>query len=359
MLFRFRDGDTRVEVLIGVRSIHAAQSRIDALREQSDQIEDGMTSLGRFLPWALMWDELPVALLMHRSGRLYGAALLLFRRKHGIPVGLVKAGNLGGQGGVIAGVADRAAVMEISARVLLRSPLAHTVFFSALWDDRTVPGPDLPVVGVQGQWHFREVRLRLDLSGGAAVTMERLGYKMRRNLGYYRRRAEKEFDCRFLVELTGEQRQQAVEALVDKGTYKTGARRALRLEAALQATPGHFAMGLQDAQGDWLSYITGWRGAEGTYIEWQLNRENCEGASISTVMRSYMLEHELERASPAIIFVGGTSPFWSRVCEPSVCGDLLATRNGVMGRLARKLAVRIKPSGQVAKLHARATSAVV
>ena len=118
-------------------------------------------------------------------------------------------------------------------------------------------------------------------------------------------------------------------------------------------------MGLQDAQGDWLSYITGWRGADGTYIEWQLNREHCEGASISTVMRSYMLEHELKRGSPAVIFVGGTSPFWSRVCEPSVCGDLLATRNGVMGHLARKLAVRIKPAGQVAKLHARATSAIV
>ncbi len=161
--------------------------------------------------------------------------------------------------------------------------------------------------------------------------MERLGYKMRRNLRYYRRRAQSEFGCRFLPDLTAEQRRQAVQALFDKGTYPTAAQRAWRLEAALLAVPGHFAMGLQDEHGEWLSYITGWRGAEGTYIDWQLNRDSHEGASISTVMRGYLLEHEAERQSPAIIFVGGTSPFWSRVCEPSICGGFAGDPQGSHG----------------------------
>ncbi len=357
MLLRFRDGDTQVEALIGARSIYAAQSQIDALRERSGQIEDAMTSLHRFLPWALMSNELPVALLMHRSRELYGVVLLFFRRRYGVPIGLAKAGNLGGQGGVIAAIADRIAAMETAARVLLGNSLAHTVVLSTLWADQIAPSSNLLVAGVCGQWHFREVRLRLDLSGGLEATMGRLGQKMRRNLSYYRRRAESEFGCRFSPKVTPEQRQLAVGALFDKGGYPTGAQRARQLEAALQATPGHFAMGLQNAGGDWLSYITGWRGTDGTYIEWQLNCDHHANASISTVMRSYMLEHELKRQSPAIIFVGETAPFWSRICEPSVCGDLLATRKGIIGNFAKQMTCRVSPMGQVAKLHARATSA--
>ncbi len=357
MILKFADGGTRVEALVGQRRIQAAQSEINALRENSGCMDDGMTSLHRFLSWAAMWGELPVALLMRRADGLHGVALLSLRRKYGIPVGLARAGNLGGQGGVIAAAADRTAVMEAASRVLLRKPFAHTVVLSTLWANQTVPGPVLPVPGVRGQWHFREVRLRLDLSGGLEATMERLGYKMRRNLRYYRRKAESGLGCRFLPALTPEQRQQAVDALQGKGTYPVASERARRLEAALLATPGHFAMGLQDSEGAWLSYLAGWRGAGGTYVDWQLNRDQLESASISTVLRSYLLEHEIARQSPAIIFVGGTSPFWSRVCQPQICGDLLATRQGLAGRLARKIACHVSPSGQVARLHAQAPAA--
>jgi len=356
MLLRFRDGDTRVEALVGQRSIYAAQSQIDALRLRNGQADDVMTSLHRFLPWTSMVGELPIALLMYRSGVLHGAALLSFRQRYGIPIGLVKAGDLGGQGGVIAAPADQGPVLETAARVLLNNSLAHTVILSTQWPGRVVAGANLSVAGVQGQWHFREVRLRLDLSGGLDATMGRFSQRMRRNLRYYRRRAESELGCRFRSEMAPDYRQQAVAALFDKGKYATTARRARRLEAVLEATPGHFAMGLQAANGDWLSYVTGWRGADGTYVEWQRNCDQYQNASISTVMRSYLLEHELGRKSPAIIFVGETAAFWSRVCEPSVCGDLFATRKGIVGHLARELICRFSPTGQVARLHAQAAS---
>lgn len=358
MPLRFHDGDTQVHALIGARSVYAAQPQIDALRQRTGQVDDILTSMQRFVPWTSMAHEIPGALLMHRSGELYGVALLSFRQQYGVPVGLVKAGNLGGQGGVIAAASGRIAVMETASRVLLNNALAHTVVLSTLWTDLAVPGPNVPVPGVQGEWHFREVRLRLDLSGGLEATMGRWSQRMRRNLRYYRRRAEAEFGCRFLPDMTAEQRWNAVAALFDKGRYPTEAKRAWRLEGALQETPGQFAMGLQAASGDWLSYIAGWRGADGSYIEWQLNSDHHEHVSVSTVMRSYLLEHEVGRQSPAIIFVGETAAFWSRVCEPSVCGDLLATRKGIVGSLARRLICRISPTGQVAKLHARATSAV-
>ena len=187
--------------------------------------------------------------------------------------------------------------------------------------------------------------------------MERVGYKMRRNLRYYRRRAQTEFGCSFVADMSVEQRRDAVCALFDKGTYKTESDRAHLVEDALLSAPGSFAMGLQDSQGNWLSYIAGWRGAGGTSIDWQLNSDTHESTSISTAMRAYCLEHEIGLGSPAIIFVGGTSPFWSRVCERDVCADLVATRNGLLGSLARRLTQWIRPAGRVAGLISHVNSA--
>jgi hypothetical protein len=364
---RFNDRETHVDMLVGARSIKAARSEIDALRERSGQSADFMTSLDRFLPWAVMGHEIPVALLLRSTNRdLYAVVLVVLNRRRGFYVGLAKSGNLAGQGCVIAAPDAQMAAMETAARVLLTRPLAHTVVMSMLVPTETInkgvagdaPGatetwavPDRPASGLKGHWQFRVARMRLDLAGGLEATMQRFGYKMRRNLRYYRRRAESELGCALVPEMSAADRIAAIEALLDKGTYKTGAKRARLLEAALTRTPGHFAMGLRDGEGKWLSFVTGWRACDGTHVEWQLNYDKLESASISTVMRGYLIEHEAERGSPAIIFVGLTSPYWSRVCEPVVCADLLATRNGLLGQAARFWACRVVPMGRVAKLY--------
>ena len=115
-------------------------------------------------------------------------------------------------------------------------------------------------------------------------------------------------------------------------------------------------MGLQDGAGQWLSYVAGWREPGGTCIDWQLNHDAYPDASLSTVMRGLLLEHEAMRGSQAIVFVGLTSEFWSRVCEPAVCGDLLGTRTGAVGAVTRRLTTWVSPQGQVAAMHARAVS---
>ena len=356
MRFRFHDGGLRVDALVGARSIQAAQPEIDGLRHRCGQAADVMTSLHRVQRWNTIHAGLPVALLMRRHAELQGVVWLSYRRKCGVVVGLVKSGNLCGQGSVIAAAGDRLAMLETAARVLLRHPLAHTVVLSCLWDGRSSSKPEVPVHGIKGGWHLREVRFRLDLSGGLPATMERLGRKMRRNLRYYRRRTDEALGLRFLPDMTAEQRQSAVAALHDKGAYRTTWRRAAATEAALLQTPGQFAMGLQDRNGGWLSYVAGWREPGGTCIDWQLNHDGYPDTSLSTVMRGLLLEHEAARGCPAIVFVGLTSEFWGRVCEPAVCGDLLATRTGVVGAAARWLTSWVSPQGQVATLHAKATT---
>ncbi len=315
-----------------------------------------MASPARSVRWSEIWNELPVALLMRRQQQLYGVVWLFYRRKYGLPIGLAKAGNLCGQGSVVADIVDRVSVLETASRVLLRHRLAHTVVVSTLWTGHAA-GFEPPVAHIRGQWLLRDVRFRLDLDGGHEATLQRLSHKMRRNLRYYRRRAEAEFGCEFVPELTHEQRNEAVAALFDQAPFQIGARRAWQMEAALRVTPGGLAMGLRDRHGTWLSYIAGWRSADGLHVDWQLNLVCHKQASISTVMRAYMLEYEAARSTPAILFVGLTSDFWSRACEPDVCADLLATRPGFTGNLARWLARWISSEGQVARLHDQAALA--
>ena len=309
-----------------------------------------MTSLERLIPWAAMHNERPAAILLYRGEELWGVALLTFRRVRGIPLGFAAGGNLAGQGSVIAQEGDQVAVLEAAAHFLLRRSLVFVVRFSTL-----LPGAAPPLLArtddeIAGRWTVREVRLRLPLEGGMPAIMARLSYKMRRNVRYYRRRAETQLGWVFVPAMTVEQREHAVARLHGQAVYPVSSHRARKREAFMQTVDGGFAMGLQDATGEWISYLTGWRTPHGTHVDWQMNSREHASASVSTVLRAYLIEHEVMRGSPAIVFVGLTTPFWSRACEPAFCADLIATGNGLTRWLVRAVATWLSPEGQIAAL---------
>ena len=349
-MISYRDGDSRVEILVGERRITAFQPTLDALRARMGYRDDMTTSPQRLLLWAAISAELPVVVTLQRSGEFYGIVLMTIRRWRGIPIGFAHAGNLAGQGGVVAAPADRRAALEMAARTLLRTYLVHTVLVSVLQTHPALPDIRSAAIGIHGQWHFREIRIRLSLAGGLPAVFNALSYKMRRNVRYYRKRADEELGLQLVSDMTTCQRRSAVMALHGGGPYPVDTKKAEKIDVALQKIPGCFAMGLQDRAGNWISYITGWRAAGATYVDWQLNSGGHANASISTVMRAYLLEHEVDIGSDAIIFVGLTNPFWARACEVQTCADLAATRGGLLGAMTRRLAVRVSPNGRVAAL---------
>ena len=141
-----------------------------------------------------------------------------------------------------------------------------------------------------------------------------------------------------------------MEALHGASTHPVPHARARRFEAAIRATPGYFAMGVRDGAGQWLSYLSGWRQPEGTFVEWQLNHKAFEARSLSTVMRTCLIEHEAACGVPQIVFVGGTSQALGRYGAPERCFDILATQEGVRGFLARHLVTRLRPQSRIALL---------
>jgi len=346
--------DTIAEIYIGARSLRSVTCEIDALRRQCGQSSDVLTSTQTFLASTWRWNTFPVGVLLRRGAALYGAALLHGRTKFWLPTGVLKAGHLCGRGAAIARSADRPAVLEIAARVLIRNLLAHTVAIRLLRCDLDGTRDEVPAQEVDGRWLLRETRSCISLEGGMEGLMSRLSYKMRRNLGYYRRRAEKELACVFIPQLSPTQSRQAVEVLHRRTDYPIPTALALRYEAALRETPNSFAMGLHDGAGNWLSFLAGWRGEDAIYVEWQLNSMGHDTASLSTVMRAYCLEHETNRGTSQVIFIGGTTTAWSRACVPQICGDLLVVRNGFVGIVTRALARWLRPSGELAEMHGAA-----
>jgi hypothetical protein len=70
--------------------------------------------------------------------------------------------------------------------------------------------------------------------------------------------------------------------------------------------PGGVFSGLRAQDGTWLS-IVGGRRYHGTFaLDWQMNRTELSQFSPSTLMRGYLMEHEISLGTTQILFEGGT-----------------------------------------------------
>ena len=344
-----RIGPFSCELFVGRRRVQSATPIIQALRRSHGQTSDMTTDPSWLLDRAMVWRNSPLAVVLERDGQPAAAVLLYGRNQLGVPTGVIKGGNQAGDGVVVAAARQRVAAVEAAATAALRLPWVHTVMASVRGAGTTSTfTPEDPHIGCA--WLGREVSTDLSLEGGFEGFLSRLRPRSRRNYYYFRRRAERELGLSFVPDMQSEDAIEAVEELHGAAMYPVPRGRSRKWQAAIRQVPGSFAMGVRDPSGRWMSYLSGWRQKEGTYVEWQLNRHEMAAASLSTVMRTYFLEHEAARGVKRIVFVGGTSDALGRYCAPDGCLDLLATRTGVRGWLGQKLMLRMRPHGQVAAL---------
>ena len=334
-------------VFAGRTQAAAVAPAVQAMRRAYDLQADMMTDMDWFLSRTLLWGNTPIVVLVHQGKKPVAAVLLYQRRCCGLPTGVVKGGNGSGDGLVVAPPALRTAALQVALAKVLSSLLVHTVLVAARGVDAQ-GASEAPQLRLDAQWRARTVETNLSLDGGFEGFLSRLRPRSRRNYRYFRRRAENELGVVFVPGLSNEEAVQAVEELHGVSMFPVPRHRALRLQAAIQATPGCFAMGVRDGSGRWLSYITGWRSPEGTFVEWQLNHHEFEAASLSTVMRTYFLEHEALAGMPQVVFVGGSSAALGRYCAPDRCFDIVATRQGFRGRLVKELVTRLRPGSRLA-----------
>ena len=60
----------------------------------------------------------------------------------------------------------------------------------------------------------------------------------------------------------------------------------------------------RDSSGEWLSLIGGRRQQNGTYVEWQMNRADRAEFSLGTLMRSHLIEHEIQKGQQTALSRG-------------------------------------------------------
>ncbi len=103
---------------------------------------------------------------------------------------------------------------------------------------------------------------------------------------------------------------------------------------------------MKDATGRWLSLIGGRIHGASTIVEWQMNRQDLPAYSLSTAMRAYLFQHQVDRGARRIYFVAGTSHPIHNAMIPETIVDILASRPG----LPRKILDRV---AKVDAAHAR------
>ncbi|MCJ2067056.1 hypothetical protein MKK63_30845 [Methylobacterium sp. J-088] len=345
----------QITICFGNSSIESASDIIEKLRQSCGQSHDMTTTMKWFLSLSDRWNTFPVAILLHRDRIPFGALLIHGTKFGGMPIGIFRGGYLCGRGGVIGEARAYPTIIEHGTRALINCRRAHTVIVTSLLEDdrRFEFSEHCYRPSFSRNWQFHETRSRLPLTGGMDGLLSRFSQKMRKNFRYYRKRAENDSGCVFQPSLSSTQAMAAVERLHAASDRSSNLEVALQRQRAIEEQPGWFSMGLTDRSGAWVSYISGWRQGKSCFVEWQLNQEDLQNASISMAMRHFFLEREIETGMEEVIFLAGTTPIWSRVCESQMCSEYLAMPEGFIGKIVRGIYKMVHPNGKVSQLTER------
>jgi hypothetical protein len=316
----------------------------------------------RRVPHLLLVSKTPV-LNMDRltSDDLLGAVLLYKYSVLGFGIGAFTSNDRSGRGTLVAPAALRSQVAETVCRKLMAGG-AFAVMLSycdeeftgqtAYTKDTELSGRSATALAGESKtarWvrRDRDIPAYLPLENTFDKTLAKIGQRTRSNMRYYRRRAENQLGCTFFS---------AVE--MDKSEYLAFNRDCMyavpdrvatwRFDALKELSKPLF-MGIKDKGGRWLSLLGARSRSANTEILWQLNRNGLSPYSLSIVMRSYFIEHEISQGMTRLYIEGGTSHPMRYSFVNSKVTDLVFMRRSLLGLLVPKFAKRfIKQDNELA-----------
>jgi hypothetical protein len=343
----------RAEIVRGSREVLDQLPRLMLLAERCDQ-KSVVEQIDYYISRPFQRKKIPCLVLLRSGkapeeglgGELLGAVLLYEFEIAGCRTGIFATDDKSGTRTVL-GPPESYSRIVIAAMHALVARGAHVILVT--YQEMSCDGEciaELMESGTQRHrmiWatQRREIRDRLLLEPTFAATLATFGKHTRRNLRYYRRKAEEEFGCEFVPDISGEVWGEPFCELLRQANpwidYQVSRE---RLKCHLQSRL-RFISGLRTADGRWLSCIAGRRVHGETMIDWQINRSGYPRASLSTVMRSYFLEHEVELGTKRLFFEEGTphTMEFSFLKEGAV--DLLLRRESARGFLTATVASRL------------------
>lgn len=278
------------------------------------------------------------------SRDLLGVLLIFEQCVSGIGTRAFATNDRSGRSTLVARPLDRAKIAALTSRALLDRG-AHLILMSYRPGEvEQSGGVNFSPLGLRAkgkrvaQWAIRERTIPgyLPLSITYDATLAQVGTRTRRNLRYYRRRAESELGCVFvpLVEASREE----VLAFGRECMYPVPPEVVGFRYDSLKDLADPVFMGIKDRDGRWLSMLGGRRYLNRSEILWQLNRDGLAAYSLGTVMRSYFIEHEIGCGSRRLYTEGGTPHSMKFSFEREELTDLVVVRRTLLAKAMQILA---------------------
>jgi hypothetical protein len=267
-------------------------------------------------------NKIPYLLLMSSRSRedvsdlraedLTGAALVYEYTVMGFPSGLFSTRDFNGLRGIIAPAATRAKISAMICRYLAEhGARAVQVTFAAETGTFSQTGlvEATEDFGKRKRWwtvQSREVGASIALGKTMDASLANIGRHTRRNLRYYRRKAEAELGCTFSSDLRGILTMAQFRELNGAATHPVSEPVLKRRFAVMNSMEGSFCTGIRTGEGQLISLLGGRRHNFVAEIDWQMNRGGLSKYSIGTVTRSFLIENEIKIGTERLFFEGGT-----------------------------------------------------
>jgi hypothetical protein len=275
---------------------------------------------------------------------LLGSVLIFEHQVLGLRMKAFATNDRSGRNTLIARAPDRGRVAALTARALLERG-ARLVLMSFRAPEEASPStiePALLALRSLGKpiarWAQREriIPGYLPLGDTVDETLTGIGRRTRRNLRYYRRRAEAELGCAFVARM--ESSREEMLSFSRECMYPVPIEVAGWRYDSLKGLAEPIYMGVKDRDGRWLSMLGGRRYLDRSEILWQLNRDGLAHYSLGTVMRSYFIEHEIAHGARRLYTEGGTPHSMKFSFVPEKLIDLAVIRQTMGGKLIQRAA---------------------
>ncbi len=350
-----------LRLLRGRASILAQHSVLVELAARSDQAGEA-DNLAYFLSTPDALRKTPYLLLVGGSDHRPAGAVLLFEYRFGpLATRVFSTADISGRRSVLAHPERRAETAALAARTLLArgAHVVHLTFSETHsgagarreeFADLNFIEPQIDFqlrsagVSPTREWTFahRDLPVYLPLRESYDQTLAGIGKRTRTHLRYYRRRSELDLGATFVpdVHLTLEE----FLAFNRECMYAVPQELAAWRFRSLATAAGSALRGVHDGHGRWLSMVGLRRQNRFAEIDWQMNRNALPAYSLSTVMRSYLIEHEVAQGSTRLYFEGGT---WQPIVHSFASehiGELSVRRKSLYAHLLARYATRLFPS---------------
>ena len=321
----------RTTLLRSSRDFAAISASIADLRRDCSAEEDVFTDPEFFLA-GISGDLASLSVACWRNDRLLGLAFVTERRKWGMRTGFLRGGDMAGRSVFLCQAEDESEVMNAAIDRLF-SAGGHSLNLRYFWRQGTTVDSESLRAKLLGTVGTGDT---MTLASSYDEQLRTFGGDTRRNFQRYRRKTL-EAGIVFDAQVSSEEFETAVARLNSSQRHPKRKELIERDKRLLAIYDEAIRFGLRGPDGTLVSIACGFSKGSRTYLIGQWNDPAFEKLSLSMVLRGFIMEQLITQGKVELLFVGGTTEIFARLCVPRVCGVLLVDQPLGIVAVAKRL----------------------